>query len=720
MITSLDTRWRYPLAAAVGLAGGAVLGVALATLAAMAMLREPLTEFALSDPWFLRWSLAELDANPAVLRSVWMLTFGPMVALAALGLVSAWRGGLTEYDDAHFQSARELRRNRMSAGLERNGFLYGKLGRPGKVAPFVSATPDRFPHAIMIAPTGRGKNVGFVFPNLMHFRGSAVVLDVKGENFATTSVHRSRALGNKVWYFSPFDYVEADDEDGTGGVRTRTHRFNPLARIAALPSTEQQYTAINTLADLFLSVESKDAESFFQAGRSLFVAACLRAIETGTPTIGEALRIMNGGGNKKESYRLVAELTGIAVVREVFLGMSDQIDKILDSYVSVIRGAGLQLWLDPAVDRATSASDFDFATFRREAQTLYVAIQPEELRTLAPLVRLLFADAIASLQRAQPGPDEPHPVMFVLDEFDQLGRQGNVLQALKTIRSYGGRFFIVTQSIPGLESVYGETDRRALLAAAGVQIYMTPQDDRTAEVLSAALGRTTIVAKTRSQGAVQRLDESGNLSRRSEERPLVSPSETLRLDTSKVLILPEGQYPILADRITHHTDRHFARIDAARQGHPLPYPSLTRPEPVRPRKMGAFVTGPPSGVTEQGDGQKPAIDAADRAEVAAEARDDVAAYGERARARPKGRRAPPMRTGEAGALPDAPAPEVDAGAGRRRPPVRVGNGSGPSDDADPQMGGAAEPRPSAPAPENDVPRRRPPERRTSSVAAREA
>ncbi len=647
MITSMESRWRYPLAAAVGLAGGAVLGLALATLAAMTMLREPLETFAFAEPWFLRWSTDELEANPAVLRSVWMLTLGPMVVLAALGLVSAWRGGLTDYDDAHFQSVREMRRNRMVSGLDRGGFLYGKLGRPEKAGRFVSATPDRFPHAIMIAPTGRGKNVGFVFPNLMHFRGSAVVLDVKGENFATTSIHRTRALGNKVWYFSPFDYVDASDvgdedgEDGQGGeVRTRTHRFNPLARIAALPSTEQQFTAINTMTDLFLSVESKDAESFFQAGRSLFVVACLRAIETGTPTIGEALRIMNGGGAKKESYRLIAEETGIAVVREVFLGMADQIDKILDSYVSVIRGAGLQLWLDPAVDRATSASDFNLASFRREAQTLYIAIQPEELRTLAPLVRLLFADAIASLQRAQPGPGEPHPVMFVLDEFDQLGPQPNVLQALKTIRSYGGRFFIVTQSIPGLESVYGETDRRALLAAAGVQIYMTPQDDRTADVLSSALGRTTIVAKTRSQGAVQRLDESGNVSRRSEERPLVSPSETLRLDTSKVLILPEGQYPILADRITHYADRHFKRIDAARAGHPLPYPPATVPAPSRPRKMRAFLS--------EGQEAGAALDLVDGAEFAAEAKGGVAAVGDRARARPKGRRAPPVRSDDVG------------------------------------------------------------------------
>nr|WP_313534189.1 type IV secretory system conjugative DNA transfer family protein [Haematobacter sp.] len=107
----------------------------------------------------------------------------------------------------------------------------------------------------------------------------------------------------------------------------------------------------------------------------------------------------------------------------------------------MLEGAGLALWKDPNVRRVTSRSDFDFASFRREAQTLYIAMKREDLETLAPLVRLLFADAIATLQRAEPGRDEPHPVMFLLDEFDQLGRMPIVETAIKTIRSFGGRFF---------------------------------------------------------------------------------------------------------------------------------------------------------------------------------------------------------------------------------------------------------------------------------------
>jgi type IV secretion system protein VirD4 len=114
---------------------------------------------------------------------------------------------------------------------------------------------------------------------------------------------------------------------------------------------------------------------------------------------------------------------------------------------------------------------------------------------------------------------------------------------------------------------------------------MTPQDERTADVLSATLGKQTIVGKTRSQATVRKLSESANVSRRSEERALVSPAELLRFPLDKVLVLPEGQYPIKADHIRYYADRHFAEIDKARQGHALPYPPAAAPISNRPKKI---------------------------------------------------------------------------------------------------------------------------------------
>lgn len=578
MIQDMDTRWRYTLSGLGGVLCGGYIGSMIATVFVVFGLKDDVKSIDPLEPFFFRYSWSWLERHPDILQTAWLIVGLTVAGFVALGISGVYRGSLTQYDDAHFQSKAEIKKNKMLGGFDVNGFVFGKMGKPKSDKPFVSADPDRFPHAIMVAPTGRGKGVGFVLPNLLHFEGSAVVLDVKGENFQKSSVHRQKGMGNDIWYFSPFDYVDLPVVEGNlkPGRVTRTHRFNPLARIAAMASTDEQYTALNTLADLFLVVEGDNAKGFYQAGKRLFVAACLFAIEQNQPHLGYASEVMGGGGRRAENYRLYAEQTAIPIVSRTFLEMAGETQKIVDSYISVINGAGFELWSDPSVVRATSESDFDFSTFRRNKQTLYISVQSEHLKTLAPLIRLLFADAIASLQRKEPGLDEPHAVMFLMDEFDQLGRQPLVLQSIKTIRSFGGRFFIITQSIAGLDSpsLYGEADRRSLLAGAGVQIYMTPQDDRTADVLSTALGKKTIVSKSESQSRVRDLDDSANVSRRSEERPLISPSELLRFPLDKVLILAEGQYPIKADHIRYFEDAHFAPIDKARGKHLLPYPPL--------------------------------------------------------------------------------------------------------------------------------------------------
>ena len=572
MIQTLDTAWRYPLAVVTGLLAGGYIGAMLATIYGAIVFRENLNSLDALEPWFLRWSWPALQANPDALQVIGLINGVVALGLVAVGVAGVYRGRLTSYDDAHFQTRRELRRNKMVAPISEEGFVFGKTARPKKKGLYISATPNRFPHAMMVAPTGRGKGVGFVIPNLLHHTGSAIVLDVKGENFEKTSIHRQKGLGNRIWYFSPFDYVEAE-----GGPSTRTHRFNPLSRISAMSSADQQYTALNTLADQFLVVEGDQAKGFYQAGKRLFVAACLFAIEQGRPNLGFAKEVFGGSGKTEQTYRDYAEMTDIPIVATIFSEMAGMSQKITDSYRSVISGAGFELWDDPSVVRATNESDFDLTNFRREAQTLYITMQAEHLKTLAPLVRLLFAEAIASLQRVEPGPDEPHTVMFLMDEFDQLGRQPLVENSIKTIRSFGGRFFIITQSIAGLDnpSLYGEAGRRTLMAGAGVKVFMTPQDDRTATVLSDMLGKHTVVSKTESQSRIRELDDSANISRRSEERPLISPGRLLQFPLDQVLVLPEGQYPIQAHHIRYYEDHHFAGIEAARHGHPLPYPPLT-------------------------------------------------------------------------------------------------------------------------------------------------
>ncbi len=172
--------------------------------------------------------------------------------------------------------------------------MFGKFGKPeaqNRPGRFVCASYDKFPHALVVAPTRSGKGVGYVIPNTLLFPGSCVVMDVKGEVFEATSRHR-QAQGDKVFRFAPFDFENP------------THRYNPLERIAAITDTDHRFTELSKLASYFLTPKNEKggASDFIVGARQLFVAAGMLAIERRTPTIGAINRILFGSGDKERAY----------------------------------------------------------------------------------------------------------------------------------------------------------------------------------------------------------------------------------------------------------------------------------------------------------------------------------------------------------------------------------------------------------------------------------
>ena len=65
-------------------------------------------------------------------------------------------------------------------------------------------------HAFICAPTGAGKTVGFAIPTLLSHRGSAFILDVKGELHAVTARHRNSRLRQRVRRIDPFGEGTSD------------------------------------------------------------------------------------------------------------------------------------------------------------------------------------------------------------------------------------------------------------------------------------------------------------------------------------------------------------------------------------------------------------------------------------------------------------------------------------------------------------------------------
>ncbi|MEP3329238.1 type IV secretory system conjugative DNA transfer family protein, partial [Sedimentitalea sp.] len=249
--------------------------------------------------------------------------------------------------------------------------------------------------------------------------------------------------------------------------------------------------------------------------------------------------------------------------------------KIQQSYISILSIAGLGQWANPKVERVTRRNDFDFTQMRREPTSVYLMILSEDMQRLNSLVRLFFADLISFLRSSKPGEDEPLPIFMLLDEFDQLGRMPLVVQAMKQTAGHGGRFAIVTQSIPGLITVpYSPEEIQAIESACQVKLYIAASEDRTASELETALGTRTGSTVSRSRELRDVGFGAGSVTRSTEHRPLLSKQEIRDMDPDKIIILPERQNPILADRIKYYQSREILKIHKAQEGHDYPYPTV--------------------------------------------------------------------------------------------------------------------------------------------------
>ena len=456
---------------------------------------------------------------------------------------------LTKFGETHWQHMSEMKRNGFF-GKPGHGFVLGKMGTPSSRKPFVMSKV--FPHALIVAPTGRGKTTGFVIPNLLTYQGSAVVLDVKGENFEATARHRA-AQGDKVFRFAPTDW-----KDG------RSHRYNPLLRISALENVDRQQMELQLLASLFLQADNDRVQGLLDGGIDLFVAAGLLAFERKRPTLGEIYRITASGGDKQKEYRRRADEVVNPAAKLIFMRMASTNNDTLTSYLSLLMTSGLKQWSNPAIDRATATSDFDFRDIRKTPFSVYLVVEP--------LIRLFFSDLLASIQDHEPGKDEPWPVMIMLDEFNRLGKMPIVLDSIETLRSYRANLAIVTQTIPALDEIYGENARRALQGNAGIKLYLTPSDEKTIEELSKAVGKTTKRVVTRSRSVGRNPFAGRSMSERTEETALLPEDEARRMDLDDIVLVVDAQMPVRAKRIKYYKDRFFEQIFDKQTGD-LPYPS---------------------------------------------------------------------------------------------------------------------------------------------------
>ena len=399
-------------------------------------------------------------------------------------------------------------------------------------------------HVLCFAPTRSGKGVGLVVPSLLTWPGSAIVHDIKGENWQLTAGWRSRF--NRVLLFDPTNPESA--------------AYNPLLEVRR---GDSEVRDVQNVADILVDPEGllERRNHWEKTSHALLVGAILHVL------YAEADKTLAGVAAFLSDPRRPIEATLTAMMKTPHLGdrphpvvaqaARELLNKSDNERSGVLSTAMsfLGLYRDPVVAKVTNRCDWrisDLIEGDRPA-TLYLVVPPSDISRTKPLVRLVL-NQIGRRLTEDLHAERRHRLLLMLDEFPALGRLDFFESQLAFMAGYGLKAFLIAQSLNQIEKAYGQNN--AILDNCHVRVAFATNDERTAKRVSDALGTATEMRAMKNYAGHRLSPWLGHLmvSRQETARPLLTPGEIMQLPPHEELVLVSGAPPIRAQKARYFKD----------------------------------------------------------------------------------------------------------------------------------------------------------------------
>jgi type IV secretion system protein VirD4 len=547
----------------------------------------------LGEPWFDIWGLP-FYLPPALL---WWWYFydayapeiffeggliaasGGLIAACIAMLLSIYRA--READNAEtFGSARWAKPKDIRAAglLDPDGVVLGRYD--GEYL-----RHDGPEHIICFAPTRSGKGVGLVVPSLLVWPGSAIVHDIKGENYSLTAGLRF-GFG-RVLLFDPTD--------------PRSAAYNPLLEVRR---GEWEVRDVQNIADILVDPEgSMERRNHWEkTSHSLLVGTILHVL------YAERDKTLAGVASFLSDPRRPIESTLDAMMTTPHLGKGEVHPVVASAARELLNKSDnersgvlstamsfLGLYRDPVVAKVTARCDWRIADLveGERPTTLYLVVPPSDIARTKPLIRLILNQVGRRLTEDMTGVKERHRLLLMLDEFPALGRLDFFESSLAFMAGYSIKAFLITQSLNQVEKSYGTNN--SILDNCHVRVAFATNDERTAKRVSDALGTATEMRAMKNYAGHRLAPWLGHLmvSRSETARPLLTPGEIMQLPSDEAIVMAAGTPPIRARKARYFVDSQLmARIvpppvpvpgdGAGRPDDWSNYTPIPAPEPAEP------------------------------------------------------------------------------------------------------------------------------------------
>lgn len=423
-----------------------------------------------------------------------------------------------------------------------SGIVIGMRRRSGRFFRYYDSG-----HALVFAPTGAGKGVGFVIPNLLEYGGSMFVIDPKGENAAMTARARREKWGQETFILDPWEMLGE-----------KTARFNPLDAIR--PEDRDFDAKVQRIADALVISNAQDPfwpteAKGLLAGLIAFVCVHEPAAQRNLPRVRELLR--QSAADFEDLLEMMAGSPS-RFIAETANAMSQKSDKERSGVISTAQ-SNLAFLNSSVICETLMTSDFSMLDLKSKPVTVYLILPTEYLDSHGRWLRLLVGEALASMMSSErQKPDIP--VLFLLDEFAALGQLAIAKTAFTLGRGYGAKMCPILQNLDQLKNLY-DKEYRTFLSNAGVTLFWAVNELTTAEEVSRMMGKYTQIAPTR--GVSESMQGSSmNYGQSVVARDFATPDEVMTLDKRMVMAFLANRRPLELWRIAYFEEpRFFGLVD---------------------------------------------------------------------------------------------------------------------------------------------------------------
>ncbi|GMO30228.1 MAG: conjugal transfer protein TraG [Termitinemataceae bacterium] len=416
---------------------------------------------------------------------------------------------------------------------------------------------------LLAAPTRSGKGVSSVIPTLLSYWFSVIVLDFKGENFNLTSGYRAKF--SKILRYAPV---------GDCG-----QSFNPLMEIRG---GKDAFSDADMIADILTTPAGGNTKSdansdhFRIAAKELLTAVILHVLtcpdikDKSLPGCASFIKSVNPEHGKEADPKYICKIMIYSrhcdetIHRHIVEGAANQLKRPDNEGGSVLSTANnaLTIFSDDHIRDNSSKSEIHLDDFEKSdiPISLYLTIPNSDRDRIKPLIRMFIILLSRKFSSGETQATERKlkvPVLFILDEFDKLGKYDELHTNMGIHNGYGIHYFLIIQSINQLNDIYGRD--HSFLAHCNTQIVFAPGETASAKEVSEYIGKETIW-KTNTSNSGSRFSvglDNVSLSGQEQERSLINPDEVMKLPKDQLILLNQNRPPYIGKKVVYYEDPRF-------------------------------------------------------------------------------------------------------------------------------------------------------------------